>query len=129
MGIKLFCKLFCCFVLSWVASMAFATAPEITVGGMFTYVSDSYEQFGELIIGTSYIAGIGFFMASIYKFKQYRDNPTQIPMMTPIALMSVGIGMFYLPSWINPTAATVFGNTAVQAGGYTGSGVSGLPGA
>ena len=41
----------------------------------------------KLVTAGSYIAGLGFSSGAILKFKAHKDNPTQIPIGTPIALM------------------------------------------
>ncbi len=37
------------------------------------------------------IAGIGFIIGSIIKFKQHKDNPTQVSIWVPIALLLTGL--------------------------------------
>ena len=52
----------------------------------------------KLITAGSYVAGLGFAIGSIFKFKQHKDNPTQIPIGTPIALVLVSAAELFLPS-------------------------------
>jgi hypothetical protein len=52
----------------------------------------------QLITASSYLAGLGFSAASIMKFKQHKDNPTQIPVGTPAALLYVSAALLYLPT-------------------------------
>ena len=112
--------------LSMYSTRAYATA--ISIGDMATNLSQSYTQFGSLIVGLSYICGIGFFVGGLYKYKMYRENQTQIPFTAPFALLMVGVAMFFLPGFVVPTGATVFGTSDVTAGGFLGNGVTGLPG-
>jgi intracellular multiplication protein IcmD len=43
------------------------------------------------------------------KFKQHKDNPTQIPIGTPIALVFVAGALLFLPTVLSVTGATLFG--------------------
>jgi intracellular multiplication protein IcmD len=98
------------------------------IGGLTTSITSSFEGVGKLMIATAYVAGIGFTIAAIFKFKQHRDNPTQIPIGTPIALLAVGIVLIFLPGIIKPAGETIFGaNAQNAAGGFTGGGVNALP--
>lgn len=107
-----------------------AFAANQSLGDIATNVTNSFEGFGKLLIAVSYVAGIGFTLAAIFKFKQHKDNPTQIPLGTPIALLVIGIVLVFLPMLFGPAGQTVFGSGAeVKTGGFQGQGVSSLPGA
>jgi intracellular multiplication protein IcmD len=84
-------------------------------------ITSSFQSLGELLIGTSYLAGVGFAIAGVFKFKQHRDNPTQIPLGTPLALVGVGVVLVFLPSIFGPSGATIFGSGSTT-GGFTGKG-------
>lgn len=91
-------------------------------------IKNSYSSLGELLIGTAYLAGIGFAIAGVFKFKQHRDNPTQVPLGTPLALLGVGIVLVFLPSLFGPSGQTIFGGQQT-AGGFKGKqGAGGIPG-
>ena len=98
------------------------------IGDIAETITSSFKQIGQLILAIAFIAGLGFTMASIFKFKQHKDNPTQIPLGTPIALLAIGIALIFLPGIIRPAGKTLFGETEATAGGFTGGGVSALPG-
>ena len=76
------------------------------------------------IIAIAYLSGIGFGVAAIFKFKQVKDNPTQIPISTPFALLAVSTMLVFLPGVIKPVGATIFGS-----GGTSESDTSGPDGA
>jgi len=101
-----------------------------TIGSIAERITGSFTQLGQLILAIAFVAGLGFTMASIFKFKQHKDNPTQIPLGTPIAMLAIGIALIFLPGIISPAGATLFGGGAEQkAGGLTGeAGLSVLPG-
>lgn len=102
-----------------------------TIGNLATNLTATFQSIGELIIGIAFVGGLGFTMAAIFKFKQHKDNPTQIPLGTPIAMLAIGIVLIFLPSLIAPAGTSFFGTSAQQgAGGFTGSaGLGVLPGA
>ena len=50
-----------------------ATADNL--GTLASNVTQSYENIGKLMVSTAYLAGIGFGIAAIFKFKQHKDNP------------------------------------------------------
>lgn len=98
-----------------------------TIGGIAKQITTSFGDIGRLMIAVAYLAGFGFVIASIFKFKQHKDNPTQIPMGTPLAMLVIGIALIFLPSFIGPAGSTIFGGTE-QAGGFKGGGVEKIPG-
>lgn len=109
------------------AGSVFAQSSE-GLGDIAARVTDSFSKFGQLMIAVSYLAGITFSIASIFKFKQHKDNPTQIPLGTPIALLVIGIVLIFLPSFIAPAGKTFFGDQATP-GGFSGKeAASKLPG-
>lgn len=108
----------------------YALAVDQDLGGIAQNITGSFENIGKLMIAISYVAGIAFAIASIFKFKQHKDNPTQIPLGTPLALLVIGIVLVFLPMLFGPAGQTIFGSGADTAtGGFKGEGVSKIPGA
>lgn len=115
---------------------AFAQAPAggggaggTNLGTLAQNITGSFQQIGALILAIAFVGGLGFTMAAIFKFKQHKDNPTQIPLGTPIAMLAIGIVLMFLPGIISPAGQTLFGGSATSsAGGFTGAGTSALPG-
>ena len=81
------------------------------LGGLSDNISSQILSFSNLMITVGYLAGIGFTIASIFKFKQHKDNPTQVPIGTPFAMFSIGIILVFLPALFKPAAITVFGTS------------------
>jgi len=109
----------------------YALADNVTLGTLAENVTKSFQQLGKLMTATAYISGFGFAIAGIFKFKQHKDNPTQIPMGAPISLLAVGIILIFLPGIIRPTGMTIFNDEAglnTTAGGFTGQGAVNMPG-
>jgi len=63
-----------------------------------------------LITAGSYVAGLGFAIGAIAKFKAHKDNPTQVPVSSAIALLFVGAALIFIPSIFKSTGGTLFGN-------------------
>ena len=97
-----------------------AIAAENNLGNLASGVTGSFTGIGSLMIATSYLAGTGFAIAAIFKFKQHRDNPTQIPIGTPLALLIIGIVLIFFPGIIKPAGTTIFGSSNT-AGGFSGN--------
>ncbi len=49
----------------------------------------------KLITASSYVAGFGFAAAGILKFKAHKDNPTQVPLGAPVALVFFGAALIF----------------------------------
>ena len=62
-----------------------------------------------MILMLAYLSGLGFLMASFYKFKQHKDNPTQVPVGNPITMMIIAILLLFLASMVQPIGETFFG--------------------
>lgn len=103
--------------ISLYSGYAFAAAQ--TLGQIATTVTTSFGAVAQLITAGAYVAGLGFALASILKFKQHKDNPTQIPIGTPIALLFIAAALIFLPTVFNIAGQTVFGSGATY-GGVTG---------
>lgn len=93
-----------------------ASAAATTVGGMASQITDSFTNLAKLITGGSYLAGLGFSIGAIMKFKQHKDNPTQIPIGTPIALVFIAAALLFLPTILSVAGGTMFGTGAEVAG-------------
>jgi intracellular multiplication protein IcmD len=97
------------------------------IGAIATNITGQFQAVGSLIVAIAFLAGIGFIMAAIFKFKQHKDNPTQITLGTPLAMLVIGAFLVFLPSLIGPTGKSIFGGNTTP-GGFSGSGVSAIPG-
>jgi intracellular multiplication protein IcmD len=95
-----------------------ALAAVTTIGGVATQVIQSFKTLARLITASSYLAGLAFSIGAIMKFKQHKDNPTQIPIGTPIALILIAAALLFLPSILKVAGGTMFegGKTAGPGG-------------
>lgn len=88
---------------------AFAQAQD--VGGIAANITNTFGKLAQLVTAVAYVAGMGFGMAAILKFKAHKDNPTQIPIGTPIALLFVAAALLFLPSLFGVAGQTIFGSS------------------
>lgn len=96
-------------------------AAATTLGNMATSIVNTFASVGRAITGGSYVAGLAFSIGAILKFKQHKDNPTQITIGTPISLVFIAAALLFLPSILSVAGYTMFG----QQGGTT-AGPSGM---
>lgn len=89
------------------------------IGDVANHVLGSMSGLAKLITASSYVAGMGFAIGAILKFKAHKDNPTQIPVGTPIALLFISAALIFLPTLFGIAGQTLFGTTS-GTGGITG---------
>jgi outer membrane autotransporter protein len=65
---------------------------------------------------------LGLDIGVVLKFKAHKDNPQQIPIGTPIALVFIAAGLLFLPVVLNLTGNTLFGDH--DTGGALGNAMS-----
>ncbi len=110
----------CLSLIALVCQDAFAGG-NMTIGAMASSITASFTNLTKLITAGSYLAGLGFSIGAIMKFKQHKDNPTQIPIGTPIALVFIAAALLFLPSILGVTGATMFGSSGGKTAGPTGT--------
>ena len=111
-----------CVLLITIAEVASASQ---TIGTMASAIYGTFRQVTKLITAGSYLAGLAFSISAIMKFKQHKDNPTQIPIGTPISLVFIAAGLLFLPSILAVSGYTMFGASGGSVAGPSGSVFSG----
>ncbi len=84
-------------------------AEDIGLAEVAQNITNGLENLANLITAASFVMGFGFAAAAILKFKAHKDNPAQIPIGTPIALLFIAAALLYLPSMYTAIGETVFG--------------------
>ncbi|PWY56965.1 type IV secretion protein IcmD [Legionella qingyii] len=112
---------FICLSLLALVSQDAAAGGGMSIGGMASTITSSFTNLTKLITAGSYLAGLGFSIGAIMKFKQHKDNPTQIPIGTPIALVFIAAALLFLPSILGVTGVTMFGGSGGSTAGPTGT--------
>ena len=87
-----------------------------SLGNMASSMTGSFTSIAKLVTAGSYLAGLGFSIGAIMKFKQHKDNPTQVPIGTPIALVFIAAALLFLPTILGVTGQTMFGGAGKTAG-------------
>lgn len=102
--------------LSFVLLVLTGKVMATSLGSMASSITSTFTSVAKLITAGSYLAGLGFSIGAIMKFKQHKDNPTQIPIGTPIALTFIAAALLFLPSILGVTGYTMFGGSGSVAG-------------
>lgn len=89
------------------------------IGSMASTLNSGMTNVVDLIGTIGYVAGMAFGVASVFKFKQHRDAPTQVPIGTPFAMLATAVALVYMPSLLSETGASVFSDTSAR--GTTGN--------
>ena len=79
-----------------------------SLGDIASSVDGSFTNLTKLVTAGAYLAGLGFSIGAMMKFKQHKDNPTQIPIGAPIALVFIAAALLFLPSILSVTGSTMF---------------------
>ncbi len=100
-----------------VGTAALAAASGVTgLGSVAQNVTTNLANVARLITAGSYVVGMAFAVGAIVKFKAHKDNPTQIPIGTPIALLFVAAALIFLPTIFKVSGSTLFGQSGTVAG-------------
>lgn len=75
-------------------------------------VDTSVKELSTVLSDISLIAGIGFVMASFFKFHQHKLNPTQVPISQGVTLMLIGAGLVLFPTMLPTAKRAIFGTDA-----------------
>ncbi|OGT47748.1 MAG: hypothetical protein A3E83_04915 [Gammaproteobacteria bacterium RIFCSPHIGHO2_12_FULL_41_20] len=117
----------CLLALSCFAAGTVALAATTSgIGGVAGQVTTNLANIAKLITAGSYVAGMAFAVGAIVKFKAHKDNPTQVPIGMPIALLFIGAALIFVPSVFKTAGGTMFGGSGNVAGvsGITSFGAS-----
>jgi len=89
-------------------------------------LTNQFTEIASLMIAVAYVAGIGFGITAIFKFKQHKDNPTQVQVGIPFAMLAISVLLIFLPAIYVPAGASLFGAGALS--GSAAGDLSALPG-
>lgn len=90
-------------------------------------VTKTMASVAKIMQSVALVAGIGFIMASFFKFHQHKQNPTQVPLSQGLAMLVIGAGLVLFPTLI-PTAESVITGSTGSTAKVSGSSISGLIG-
>lgn len=86
------------------------------IGSVAAQVTTNVASIAKLVTAASYVAGMAFAVGAIVKFKAHKENPTQIPIGTPVALLFVGAALIFIPTVFKVSGSTLFGGSGQVAG-------------
>lgn len=104
------------------ASLVFAD-DNMTLSTSLEAVASLYAQIAAIFTGAAYVAGLMLFVGAIFKFRQHREAPQQVPIGQPLTLFGLSVLAVFLPGFLDLTGA-FFNN---KSAGATGD-ISALPG-
>ncbi|WP_423064275.1 type IV secretion protein IcmD [Candidiatus Paracoxiella cheracis] len=84
----------------------------IALSSIASNVDTSVKEISTVISDISLIAGVGFVMASFFKFHQHKLNPTQVPISQGVTLLLIGAGLIIFPSVLPTAKRAIFGSGA-----------------
>lgn len=96
-------------------TVANAAGPE-SFGDVSQNVTGSISGLGLLVTAGSYLAGLAFTISAIFKFKQHKDNPTQVSIGQAVGILLIAISFLFFPSIMSSMGSTMFGSAAKTAG-------------
>jgi len=99
------------FTYSWSSTGCTKAVPAPqTIGQVLCNIKyNTFSGVFKLIFVIGYVSGTGLLVAAIFKLKQVKDNPTQIPVSTPMVLFLCAALSIFMPSMIAPAGETIFG--------------------
>lgn len=108
-----------CFCLGTLALAGAVSLPSGGIGAVAAQAKGSLAGLAQLITAGSYVAGMGFAVGAVVKFKAHKDNPTQVEISKPIALLFIAAALIFIPSVFKSVGGTLFTSGMV-------AGVSGI---
>jgi len=106
-------------MIFFTCTSAFAATPTpppagggTTIASIASNTSASMGNIATLLEDVSLIAGIGFVMASFFKFHQHKLNPQQVPISQGITLLLIGGGLTIFPALLPVGGKAIAGSGA-----------------
>lgn len=90
------------------ADLDCASTP-LALGCLSNNLSGGGEIIVQFLLALAFVSGWGFIVAAIFKFKQVRENPTQVPVSTPFAFLLTAILLIFIPGLMSTGSVTLFG--------------------
>lgn len=84
------------------------------LGEIADNVTSIFPSFVNLTIALCYVLGIGFAAAAIMKFKQHKDNPQQITLGGPVAMVAISAALMFAPAVMQSAGESIFGGDAAM---------------
>lgn len=103
-------------------------ADYVTLTTVAASVDNTVGQLATVLVDVALISGIGFIMASFFKFHQHKQNPQQVQMSQGISLLLIGCGLTLIPLLIPTASVSILGTAAKNPAKIGGSSIHNLIG-
>src|ERR1700674_3390353 len=100
----------------------------VTLTTIARSVDNTVAELATILVDVALISGIGFIMASFFKFHQHKQNPQQVQMSQGISLLLIGCGLTLIPLLIPTASVAVLGTNAKAPAKIGGSSIHNLIG-
>ncbi|MEC8383228.1 MAG: hypothetical protein VXZ73_02135 [Pseudomonadota bacterium] len=97
-----------CVVSIQAQSVCSVSEPGYGLLAVFNRILSDFCSIADLLGALSYVAGVAFSVASVFKFKQHRDSPTQVPIGFPFIYLAAAVGLIFMPQLLGEGATTFF---------------------
>lgn len=88
-----------------------------TIQSISKNVDSGITSLAKVLQDVALITGIGFILASFFKFHQHKLNPQQVPMSQGVTLLVIGAGLAVFPHLLDTATQGVFGTNTSRVGG------------
>ena len=102
-------------ILIFGASMVLAD-DTMTLSTSLQAIANLNAQIAAIFTGAAYVAGLMLFVGAIFKFRQHREAPQQVPIGQPLTLFGLSVLAVFLPGFLDLTGA-FFNNKSAGATG------------
>jgi intracellular multiplication protein IcmD len=109
------CAYFGTLLALYLISNVVIAADDQNLGKVAESITNSMGNVAKLITAASYVAGVGFALMGMLKFKAHKDNPTQVSLSQPIVLLAIAAGLLFFPALIKSGGTTIFGSDPKRA--------------
>ena len=121
----------CLAIIALVATpLVFADPTPATLTPSLSHIASNLggtvTQLSIILQDIALIAGIGFVLASFFKFHQHKLNPTQVPISQGVTLLMIGSALLLLPTILPVATKAAVGTSAIAK--ISGSGITKLIG-
>ena len=100
----------------------------VTLTTIARSVDNTVAELATILVDVALISGVGFIMASFFKFHQHKQNPQQVQMSQGISLLLIGCGLTLIPLLIPTASVAILGSEASQPARIGGSSIHDLIG-
>lgn len=81
--------------------MSLLTYPALAAVGSVAQLSNSLmgpvSGLARVMHAIAFVSGVAFLLGALLQYKYHRDNPQQVRLSTPIALLAIGIALVAIP--------------------------------